>query len=98
MGNAMSVLTQEERDSINSQDYVTLYDKEEEIMEKEDNKVEIRTLQIGDVVKLKSGSCLMTVDNIFDGCVECVWFNDKEDLFSGPFIHRFSKHSLVLVY
>jgi uncharacterized protein YodC (DUF2158 family) len=45
-------------------------------------------LKIGDIVRLKSGGPIMTLNNIFGdgGTVECLWFVTAE-LKSGRFSH-----------
>lgn len=34
----------------------------------------------GDVVRLKSGGPHMTVNDFVDECVECGWFNEKNEM------------------
>lgn len=36
------------------------------------------TIKVGDVVFLNSGSPELTVENITDGFVKCIWFNCGE--------------------
>jgi len=38
----------------------------------------MENIKVGDVVELKSGSCEMTVENINDSKVVCIWYDDNE--------------------
>lgn len=50
------------------------------------------TINTGDCVQLKTGGCLMTVNNVADLAttmrIDCVWFNDAGELKSGRFEGR----------
>ncbi len=51
-------------------------------------------LEVGDVVQLKSGSPLMTVENInAEGRISCTWFKDKEirsSMFNSEMLDKYS--------
>ena len=42
-------------------------------------------LVVGDVVVLKSGSLPMTVEEVEDGDISCVWQNDQRKIERGTF-------------
>ncbi|GAB3725896.1 YodC family protein [Spirosoma lituiforme] len=52
--------------------------------------------KIGDLVQLKSGSPIMTINKLADpnqtNCVECVWFDSTNN---GPFYANFLEVTLI---
>ena len=54
-------------------------------------------LKVGDVVVLKSGGPNMTVYSVKENDICCVWFNENDVGYSGPYSNDFKYDQLDLI-